>query len=220
MTADIAHDLRTPLTVLYGYLEALRDGALPPTPARFEMLFAEVKQLNGLVEDLRTLSLADAGELILQRIQIAPAALLERTVTSFAKQARDKGINLTMNTTDGLPDLFLDAERMTRVLGNLVSNALRHTPADGHITLKAQAREGAVQIRVEDTGEGIPAEALPNIFKRLYRVDAARTQREGETGLGLAIAQKIVEAHGGTIGVESALGQGTTFTITLPTKPS
>ncbi len=216
MTADIAHDLRTPLTVLYGYLEALRDGALPPTPARFEMLFAEVKQLNGLVEDLRTLSLADAGELTLQRTPVAPGTLLERTVASFAKQAQDKGIELTMSRADGLPGLFVDAERMMRVLGNLVSNALRYTPAQGRITLKAQAQEGAVHLQVQDTGEGLPAEVLPDLFKRFYRIDASRTQREGETGLGLAIARKIVEAHGGTIAVESELGHGTTFTITLP----
>lgn len=216
MTADIAHDLRTPLTVLYGYLDALREGALPPTPARFETLFAQVKQLSGLVDDLRTLSLADAGALTLHRSLEAPAALLERVVQSFAGQAQERGVALTMAAVEELPECSVDAEQMMRVLGNLVSNALRYTPADGRITLTAQAHDGAVQILVEDTGEGIPAEALPHLFHRFYRIDASRTQQEGESGLGLAIAQKIVEAHSGTIAVESELGQGMTFTITLP----
>ena len=216
MTADIAHDLHTPLTVLYGYLEALRDGALPPTQERFEMLFAEVQRLIGLVEDLRTLSLADAGELTLQRRPVAPVTLLERTATSFARQAQDKAVILSVKPTASLPELSVDPDRMMCVLGNLVSNALRYTPAGGEITLRAQRCERQVCVQVQDTGAGIPAEALPNIFKRFYRADASRTQQEGASGLGLAIARSIVEAHGGTIEVESELGRGTTFTITLP----
>ncbi len=216
MTADIAHDLRTPLTVLSGYLEALRDDALAPTQERFEMLFAEVQRLIGLVEDLRTLSLADAGELTLQRRPVAPVTLLERTVASFARQAQDKAVVLSVQPTASLPDLSVDLDRMMCVLGNLVSNALRYTPAGGEITLRAQRCDRQVCVQVQDTGAGIPAEALPNIFKRFYRADASRTQQEGASGLGLAIARSIVEAHGGTIEVESELGRGTTFTITLP----
>ena len=216
MTADIAHDLRTPLTVLSGYLEALREGTLPPSPERFETMYAEASQLNRLIDDLRTLSLADAGELTLYQSTVAPAALLDRTAASFARQAQEKDITLSVDTRPALPNVRVDFERMVQVLGNLVSNALRYTPAGGQITLGADAETEQVQLRVEDTGSGIPPEVLPRIFRRFYRADPARPKDQGESGLGLAIARSIVEAHGGTIGVESEEGRGTVFQIRLP----
>lgn len=216
MTADVAHDLRTPLTVLSGYLEAMREGTLPPTPERFETMYAEATQLNRLIDDLRTLSLADAGELPLHHSTVDPAALLDRTTASFARQAQEKNINLAVEKQPVLPEVRVDFERMVQVLSNLVSNALRYTPEGGQITLKAHAEAEQVHLRVQDTGTGIPPEALPRIFRRFFRADPARPQDQGESGLGLAIARSIVEAHGGTIGVESEVGRGTVFMIRLP----
>jgi two-component system, OmpR family, sensor histidine kinase BaeS len=214
--ADIAHDLRTPLTVITGYIEALRDDVLKPTPARFEAMNNEAQHLKRLVEDLRTLSLADAGELPMQRERVAPRALLDRLAAAYAPQAAERQIVLAVSAASDVPDVDVDPERMVQVLGNLVTNALRHTPAGGRIDLSAQALGTRVALVVADTGEGMPADVLPYVFERFYRGDPARSQQDGESGLGLAIAKSIVEAHGGTIGVASTPGHGTIFTVTLP----
>jgi signal transduction histidine kinase len=216
MTADIAHDLRTPLTVVNAYIDGLRDGVFKPTPERFEAMHAEMAHLQRLVDDLRTLSLADAGELPMQRVPVAYPALLDRLAAAYAPQAQARGIALQVSTEPGLPDTFADPERMIQVLGNLVSNALRYTPPGGQITLSARPRGGAIALAVQDTGAGIAPEALPHVFDRFYRGDPARNQEGDESGLGLAIAKSITEAHGGKIEVESELGQGTTFTVSLP----
>jgi signal transduction histidine kinase len=215
MTADIAHDLRTPLTVISGYIEAMRDQVLPPTPERLDMIYSEVQHLQHLVEDLRTLSLADAGELRLQRHPVAPSALLESCAAAHAHSAEQKGISLSVQVVPGLPEIDVDSDRMAQVLGNLVSNALRYTPAGGQVTLSADTQGKYTRLRVQDTGEGIPAEALPRIFDRFYRARNSRQRLGSESGLGLAIARSLVEAHGGTISVESTLGQGATFSILL-----
>ncbi|MBL8057147.1 MAG: HAMP domain-containing protein [Anaerolineales bacterium] len=216
MTADIAHDLRTPLTVLAGYFESMQDGTLAPTPERLGLMEQEVQQLRRLVDDLRTLTLADAGELTLQRDQVPPAELLKGVAARYAHQAEQKGLRLAASTAPGTPDLEADPERLVQVLGNLVTNALRYTPEGGQVTLSAGPAEGAVVLRVADTGVGIPPEDLPHIFDRFYRADKSRQQSEGESGLGLAIARSLVLAHGGTLTVESQVGQGTCFTLTLP----
>ena len=215
MTADIAHDLRTPLTVIAGYVEALRDEVLAPTVERFTTIYSEVLHLQHLVEDLRTLSLADAGELRLQRQPVEPQALLQCSAAAHAQLAAQKGVALDVELAPDLPSVQVDTERMAQVMGNLVSNALRHTPEGGRVTLSAQAIAGQVLLRVQDTGEGIPADALPRVFDRFYRVDSSRQRTEGESGLGLAIVRSLVEAHGAQVSVESAPGQGTTFTIAL-----
>jgi signal transduction histidine kinase len=212
---DIAHDLRTPLTVITGYIEALRDGVLKPTPARFEAMNTEAQHLKRLVDDLRTLSLADAGELSMQPQPTAPRALLDRLAAAYTPQAAARGIALAVDAAPDLPEVAVDPERMAQVLGNLVTNALRHTPAGGRIDLSAQVQSAHVVLTVADTGEGIPPDMLPHIFDRFYRGDPARSQPDGESGLGLAIAKSIVEAHGGTIAATSTPGHGTTFTITL-----
>jgi len=214
MTADIAHDLRTPLSVILGYTEALSDGKLQATPAIAATLHQEALHLNHLIDDLRTLSLADAGELPLYRDWIAPEALLERAVAAYGMQAEQQGITLRTEIAAGLPAVNVDAQRMAQVLGNLVSNALRHTPAGGEVTLSAFQEDGAVLLSVHDTGDGIPPEDLPHIFERFYRGDQAR-QSFGASGLGLSIAKSIVEAHGGSLTVASATGHGSTFTVRL-----
>lgn len=216
MTADIAHDLRTPLTVISGYLESLRDQVLKPTPERFATLYDETQILQRLVDDLHTLSLADAGELRLQRRPTAPEQVLARVAETFSHAAEQAGVRLEAQAEPGLPAVNVDYERLSRAIGNLVSNALRYTPAGGHIYLGAVGRPGSVVLSVADTGSGIPAEHLPNIFERFYRADAARQSATGGSGLGLAIVRSIVEAHGGTVAVESAIGKGTTFSISLP----
>jgi two-component system sensor histidine kinase BaeS len=216
MTADIAHDLRTPLTVIKGYAEALRDGDLAPAPATFETVYQEAEHLSRLVDDLRTLSLVDAGKLALDRRAVAPRELLERTAAGHLPQAQRLGIALEVCVVADLPHVHVDPERMAQVLGNLVGNALRYTPEGGRITLSAERRIGAVHLVVSDTGSGIDPADLPHIFDRFYRGDDARAISEGESGLGLAIAKSLVEAHGGSISASSRLGEGSVFTIVLP----
>jgi signal transduction histidine kinase len=217
MTADIAHDLRTPLTVIAGYAESLRDGVLKPTPDRFDVIYTETQHLQRLVEDLRILSLADAGELRLNRQPLMVDGLLLRVVSAYAQQANQAGIELQVDCPPDLPPVVADEERLAQALGNLVSNALRHTPDGGRITLGARRQADGLQLRVQDTGEGIPPEALPMIFERFYRVDAAR--QGSESGLGLAIVRSLVDAHGGSVQVESQMGRGACFMITLPARP-
>lgn len=217
MTADIAHELRTPLTVMAGYIEALRDGVLKPTPARFDAMNLEAQQLKRLVEDLRTLSLADAGELPLTRQATEPNVLLERVVTAFSHRAAQANIALRIAADARLPELHVDPERLVQVLENLVSNAIRHTGKGGEIVLAACAAEDHVQLSVQDNGRGIAPDVLPHVFDRFYRGDAARSEEGGESGLGLAIAKSIVEAHGGGMAASSpGIGRGATFTIRLP----
>ncbi|MCB0045326.1 MAG: HAMP domain-containing protein [Caldilineaceae bacterium] len=215
MTADIAHDLRTPLSVILGYTEALSDGKLRGSPQMYDVLHGEAQQLSRLIDDLRTLSLADAGELALNLTPLAPHRILERAQTAFSDLAAAADIALTVQVDENLPLIEVDPDRIAQVLGNLISNALRYTPAGGQITLSAAAADDAVLMSVQDTGEGIAPEDLDLIFERFYRSDQARPDN-GESGLGLAIAKSIVEAHGGTIAVTSRPGTGTTFQLHMP----
>jgi signal transduction histidine kinase len=214
MTADIAHDLRNPLTVIGGYLESLRDGKLKPTLERFETMQAEVQHLQHLVDDLRTLSLADAGELTIHREPIIPGKLLARVAAAYQHQADLQTIRLSMEAEPPFREIQLDQERMEQALGNLVSNSLRYTPEGGEIRLEAKLVMEDLILSVQDTGSGISPEILPHIFERSYRGDASRSGNE--SGLGLAIVKSIVELHGGTIQVESG-ATGTRFSITLQT---
>lgn len=212
MTADIAHDLRNPLTVIGGYLESLRDGVLKPSPERFETMYSEVQHLQRLVEDLRTLSLADAGELRLERQPTSAAELLARVAAAYQHQAQQQNIALTVDAA--VMQIQVDSERMEQVLGNLVSNALRYTPDGGKIHLAATPAADGAALSVADTGSGIQPEAIAHIFERSYRADPSRSGNE--SGLGLAIAKSIVELHGGSIRVESVVGRGSRFTISIP----
>jgi two-component system sensor histidine kinase BaeS len=215
MTADIAHELRTPLSLIMGYTEALSDGKLEGTPETFDILYDEAQHLSRLVDDLRTLSLADAGELSLNLRSVQPQTLLQRATTAYAAQAQGQDVSLKLEADKNVPQVEVDPDRMAQVLGNLVSNALRYTPAGGEIVLSAEHCPDSVALCVRDTGAGIAPEHLSHIFDRFYRGDRSRHQEEGESGLGLAIAKSIVEAHGGTISAASTLGAGTTFTIQL-----
>lgn len=216
MTADIAHDLRSPLAVIAGYIESMRDEVLSPTPARFDTIYSEIEHLQHLISDLRTLSQADAGELPLNLQRIDPQELIDRTIETFKLQAEKQNIQIEASIDSMMPTIQGDEERLAQVLGNLVNNALRHTPEKGSIRLKSKRDANGILLSVEDTGEGIPEDVLPRVFDRLYRVDEARQQNSGESGLGLAIAKTLIEAHGGTINVFSKVGFGTRFDIFLP----
>ena len=216
MTADIAHDLRTPLSVILGYTEALNDGKLTPAPETFAVVHTEAQHLSHLIDDLKTLSLADAGELPLVPQKVAPGDLLRRAASVHQVEAGKRDIAIKVEIPDDLPLIRVDVGRMAQVLGNLMGNALRYTLAGGEIVLSAENRSGEVRLLVADNGAGIAPEDLPYLFERSFRGDKARAQQNGETGLGLAIARSLVQANGGVISVESALGQGTTFTIRLP----
>jgi signal transduction histidine kinase len=234
MTADIAHDLRSPLAVMSGYLESLRDGVLKPTPERFEVLYTEAQHLQRLVDDLRTLSLADAGELTIARQRLSPGELLVRLSAAYHGQAEARGVDLTVEIAPAVPEISVDPERMAQVLGNLVRNALAHTPAGGTIGLSARPEDGllpefslrgngsspVVALTVRDSGEGMSPEVLAHVFERFYRGDSARSnggQPYGSSGLGLAIAKALVELHGGQITAHSpGPGQGSEFTVRLP----
>ncbi len=220
MTADVAHDLRTPLMVISGYLEGLCDGTLQGNPARFQAMYHEAKLLKRLIEDLRTLSLADAGELKLIVQSVNPNELLQQVRQSFEPIAQQQQVNLSVRADEALSTMRIDRERMVQVLGNLVTNALRYTPEGGSVILSAAKQASAIQLSVKDTGTGIDPEELPYIFERFYRTEESRHQYTDESGLGLAIAKSIVESHGGTITATSLVGQGTTMIISLPQQTS
>ncbi len=216
MTADIAHELRTPLSLILGYTESLSDGKLPATQETFDIMHDEAQHLSHLIDDLRTLSLADAGELSLARRAVDPRTLLERAMLAHTPEAQRQGISIQFEAPPDLPEVEVDPGRMAQVLENLMSNSLRYTPEGGQITLSAVAEESSVYLRVQDNGDGISPEDLPYVFDRFYRADKSRQRQGGESGLGLAIAKSIVEAHSGSLTVESVLGEGTTFTVALP----
>ncbi len=221
MTADIAHELRTPLHIIRGNLEGILDGVYDPTPDHVEATLEETRTLSRLVDDLHTLSQAEAGQLPLHLEAVDVTELLADVYTSFSGQAEVKDIALIVDF-DGKPaDLTVtgDAVRLNQVLTNLVSNALRHTPSGGQIQLAAARQNENVCISVRDNGAGIPAADLPYIFDRFWRGDLARTHVDGaHTGLGLAIARQLVEAHQGSINVTSEPGEGACFTILLPAR--
>ncbi len=213
LMADIAHELRTPLTVMRGDLEALLDGVFEPTPEALASLQEETLLLSRLVDDLRALAQAEAGQLRLERRPTDLAELLRGVVASFDLQAEGQGQTLSLDVPADLPPANVDPQRVRQVVANLVSNALRHAPKSGRVAVSAAAGGGSVQISVADDGPGIAAEDLPHIFDRFWRGGGVRVDG---SGLGLAIARELVRAHGGRIWVESAPGVGSTFHLTLP----
>jgi two-component system, OmpR family, sensor histidine kinase BaeS len=216
MTANIAHDLRSPLSIILGYTEALNDGKLEPSTDILQTMHTEAEHLKRLIEDFKTLALADAGELPLYPQSISPQVLLQRVASAYRVQADHKHISLKLEADANLPEIKADVERIIQVLGNLIHNAIRHTPQNGEIILSGLRVGNSICFLVRDNGEGIPAEELPYVFERTFRGDKSRQQKDSEAGLGLAIARSLVKAQGGTISVNSRVGEGTTFTISLP----
>jgi two-component system, OmpR family, sensor histidine kinase BaeS len=215
LVADVAHELRTPLANLRGYLEALKDGVIEPDPELFTSLHEEAVLQQRIVNDLQDLALAEAGTLAYHRTIIDLAEVLETTRAAHHAVAESAGVRLAV-ATPGPAQVYADPDRLRQVLGNLVTNAIRATSAGGSVTLSSAVDGTAVVVRVADTGTGIAPASLPSVFDRFWRADSARGRRTGGSGLGLSIARQIVTDHGGTITVASQLGVGTTFTITLP----
>ncbi len=214
MTADIAHDLRTPLSVILGYTEALSEGKFEGDAEVYEAMHTEAQHLNRLIDDLRTLSLADAGKLSLQKTNVQASEILHQAHMAWRVGASNRNIELVTHLPNDF-EVVVDPGRMGQILSNLVSNSIRYTPAGGTISISALQDGPSAVFNVADTGNGIPADQLPHIFDRFYRVNAARETAQGQSGLGLTIVKSLVEAHGGTISATSEVGAGTTFTIRL-----
>lgn len=218
LTADIAHELRTPLHIIQGNLEGVIDGVYKPNNEHINNTLDETKVLVRLVNDLQTLSLAETGQLPLHPTSFLLADLLNDLTSSFSSQASSLGIKLQTNINDSSLNITADYDRLNQVLSNLISNALRHTPKDGNIIVSAESiiteEKRSVRISVKDTGSGISAEDLPFIFDRFWRADKSRSGRIN-SGLGLAIAKQLIEAHHGEIKVESEIGKGTIFMIEI-----
>jgi signal transduction histidine kinase len=215
LTADIAHELRTPLHIIQGNLEGVIDGVYQPTPEHINTTLEETKLLGRLVNDLQTLSLAETGQLPLHPTCFLLADLIHDLTSSFASQAASLEIDLKTDDTIPVQQLTADYDRLHQVLSNLISNALRYTPRGGTITIHAEAVQNRTRITLHDTGSGIPAEDLPFVFDRFWRGDKSRSERT-HSGLGLAIAKQLIRAHGGTIAAQSVMGKGSSFVIEIP----
>ena len=220
MISDVAHELRTPLSNIQGYVEAIRDGLLEPTSTTLESIHQQVLHLADLVEDLRVLALAEAGDLRLRIEAHAVGDVLREAVEPFRPRAQARNVDLSLSVDPALPHASMDRTRISQVVANLLENAIRHTPEGGSVGLTAgPGAAGMVRITVSDTGEGIPPEDLPNVFDRFYRADPSRARATGGVGLGLTIAKQLVEAHGGTIAAMSEPGGGAAFAFELPCAP-
>ncbi len=216
LTADVAHELRTPTSNIQGYMEAIKDGLFRPDQETIDTIHEQSLLLSRLVEDLRLLAQVDAGELRLQRTRARLGDLLQSCLDAVRPRAEAKGVVLNVELAPVLPPLELDATRMAQVVGNLLDNAVTHTLAGGGVAVSAHAAEDCVEIVVADTGPGIDPEDLLRVFDRFYRTDPSRSRDTGGTGLGLTIARRLVEAHGGSIEAESVVGKGSRFVIRLP----
>lgn len=216
IVADVAHELRTPLSNIRGYLEAARDGVISPDAATIRSLDEEAALLSRLVDDLQELSLAEAGELKLVLRPEDIAELIKQTAAMVQAEAMAKGTSVSLDLPANLPLVNIDPQRIAQVLRNLLGNAVAHTANGGIIAVTARQQDNWVEVAVTDEGEGIPAEELPNIFERFYRVDKSRARATGGSGLGLTIAKRLVEAHGGEVEAKSELGRGSRFSFTVP----
>lgn len=229
LLADITHELRTPLTVIEGTVNGILDGVFEPDKERLNSIKDETFLLTRLINDLRDISLAESGQLKLEIITTDMVKLVERKLSQAERAAHEKGVQLELQVAQDLPEIRVDLIRMEQVIANLITNAVRHTFAGGKVTVSLQggtADDGSgldcphMLISVADTGEGIGAEHLGKIFERFYRADSSRAKSRGETGLGLAIVKQMVEAHSGSVWVESELDKGSTFFIALPSDSS
>ncbi len=214
-TADIAHELRNPLAVLQGTLEALADGVYDPTPDNIQPALDQVRTLNRLVTDLRTLALADAGALRLERHTLNLASLISHIVDIYRAPLAEKELHLHVEVEAPLPQVSADADRITQVLDNILSNAIRYVPAGSTVRISAAKEQGGVTVRVADNGPGVPETDLPKLFERFWRGDPSRSRATGGSGLGLAIARRVIEAHEGRIWAETTPGGGLTMAFWL-----
>ena len=211
LLADVSHELRTPLAVITGNLEAIIDGVYPPDPAHLTPILDETRVMERLIEDLRTVTLSEAGTLALHPEATDPDILVAEVLHAFGPGAAAAGVSLVSSSSGDLPILDIDPVRIREVLSNLVANALRHTPAGGTVTIDGSSTATSVVLIVRDTGPGIDPTLLPFVFDRFVKGATSRG-----SGLGLAIARGLVEAHGGTISVETPAGGGTAFRVELP----
>ncbi|QZH60365.1 HAMP domain-containing protein [Mycolicibacterium farcinogenes] len=215
--SDLAHEIRTPVSVLEAYFEAIEDGVRTLDPETVSMLRQQTHRLVRFAGDAAALAKAEESPATITPAPVATETVVAAAAAAAADRFDDKGVTLCQQVADGVPSLWADPHRLAQILGNLLDNALRHTPAGGRVTLAATTGPGRnVTLTVTDTGEGIPAEHLSHVFERFYRADSARDRDHGGSGIGLAIVKALVEAHGGQITVSSS-GAGTTFTIILPT---
>jgi two-component system, OmpR family, sensor histidine kinase BaeS len=218
LLADLAHEMRTPVATLDAYLEGMEDGFVTVDAETVTMLRTQTARLTRLAEDITAVSRAEEHQLDMHLQSVMPAQLVATSVDAFRDRYAEREVTLTNDVQPDLPVLWADSERLGQVLGNLLDNALRHTPAGGNVSVIGRAGDDAVTLTVTDSGAGIPREQLPHVFERFYRVDRARDRAHGGSGIGLAIVKALVEAHGGTVTAASdGSGCGATFTVTLPT---
>ncbi len=218
MVADVAHELRTPISIFKGQLESIIEGAVPLTSESLLPLLDETSRMSKLILDLRQLSLAESGHLKLDRSWVKFDELVQEVSTILQVEAEEKKISLKLVGATNT-EIYCDLSRLKQVFINLVGNAIRYTGANGHVEICLDKVDDRVHIAIKDTGQGIPIEYLPYVFQRFYRIEASRSRDFGGMGLGLAIAKEFVVAHGGEINVDSELGKGTVFKINLPIFP-
>jgi signal transduction histidine kinase len=215
--SDLSHELRTPLSTLRGYMEGLAEGVIEPSEETWALLYAEADRMERLVDDLRQLSQAEAGQLALNTVPVSPAEPVRLAVERMLSLFEEKGVELRSTVPEGSPPVLADADRVVQVLTNVLDNALRHTPAGGWVAVVVEAGGDGATFEVTDTGEGIALEHLPHVFERFYRTDKSRSREGGGSGVGLAISRALVETMGGKMWAESpGPGKGATLTFTLP----
>ena len=217
LIANVAHELRTPLTTIKGYMEGLLDGVLPPELGTYQQVYREADRLQRLVNDVQERARVESVAYQLNRQPIKIAELIQHTATRLQPQFNEKGVTLKLNLPPNLPTILADEDRISQVLLNLVGNALQYTPAGGAVIITSESHTSELHIIIRDTGLGIPAEHLPHLFTRFYRVDKSRSRVGGGSGIGLTIVKHLIEAHDGRIWAESqGAGQGSTFGFSLP----
>lgn len=216
LTADIAHEVRTPLTIIDGTVDGIIDGVFQPDMEHLRSIKEQTSLITHLISDLRDLSLAESGQLKLVLSSTDIFELLRRMVSNYEIDALEKNISLKIEEPAQIPEIIIDPIRIEQVISNLLTNAIRHTPSGGSITINAQNTGAGLAISIADSGEGIAPKDLPHVFERFYRSGSSRSRQEGGTGLGLAIVKQMVEAHGGNVWVKSEIGKGSIFSILLP----
>src|SRR5262245_32928151 len=220
LVANVSHELKTPISALRAHLENLLDGVEEPDPETLQVMLAQSERLGRLVDQLLDLSRLESGDVPLERERVEVAPLVAQVLSEIQVSRPETEVSVSEDLPVDLPAVYADRERVHQVLFNLLDNAVRLTPSGGRVTVTASGHNGSVDVAVAATGPGISAQDLPRVFERFFRVDASRSRDDGGTGIGLAIARSVVEAHGGRIWAESEPGRGSTFTFELPAAPA